>query len=597
MAPTKVGQFGYRRFDRQGQGSRSAGAQLAPTTVWLRGPWAGFEPDLAPNQASPGAAKDCTGLIDRDGILSQQNGFERVGSAYLPLGDTTPPASSADAEPVVCITEGRTASSQALRRYVITSDTAAAGYGHFYELVAGVWTYRAFGGAGTAFVGDASDRAATLCDAAHFTAGDYTVFASGQANSLYRFPGAAVPAEYETLTGLGGLTTLRANSIVSSEERIHAFGTMEAGTYYPSRWRWTSKGTNGQFDPTLTGAGFADVTELGGEGLAIRNIGTKLALYTTTGVMLARRTGQTTDPFAKDYTSYERGLLSTHSAVNIGSGLHFGLFTDGWFVLRYDGMWEERGLTDKGYSKWRREFYGTLDWTNRKRIVCTYDENAKWVYIAFPQAGAEGNAPSTVWVYDIVHDACWPATGWARKPNIFGAIVEEASVGATWGSFGTTPWASGSGSWGSFETATGQHRVLHGTSDGLVFVHHPALVTQDGILPTYTYRSHYFAGQQPETYRSVMALQLNYTRILGDDATEPTPIGVSYSNETGRLKVGSISQTKGTPGTEQVDFASPGVVSGLSHTFTISGTTPLKVSAIGLELSGEASTTRKEDAV
>lgn len=595
MAPTKLGQIGYRRFDHQNKGSRAAGAGLTPSVNWLRGPWPGYEPDMSATQATPGAAKEVISMMDREGVLTQQNGFARVDSTRLPLGDTTPPAVTG--EPVIGIFEGHTKSTQAIRRYFVTGNTAGGGYGHLYELASGVWTYRAFSGVAADNIDTDADIASTLFDGAHYTAADYTVFASGQVNPLYRMPRVGNANEFEILGGLGSIGTLGANSVVSSEERLHAFGTYEAGSYKPTTWRWTSKGANGQFDPTLTGAGFVDISELGGEALAIRNIGTKIALYTTKGVQFARRTSQTTDPFAKDYTTYERGLLSTNSIVNIGGGVHFGLFTDGWFMLRYDGMWEERGMNDKGYHKWRREFYGTLDWTNRKRIVAEYDENDHLVYIGFPQTGATGNGPSMVWVYDIMRDTCWPAPNWQFKPNIFRSITEEARVGALWSDFSTTPWANGSGSWGSYEAQTGQRRIMHGTDAGLVFYHHPALVTQDSLLPGYLYKTHYFYGAQLDQFKQAEAIHINYTRLTNSLGGEPSPVSVSLENNNGVLRTGSIKQTQGADATEQVDFVSPGIVSGTALRFTLSGATPVKISGVAVQIQGTSGEVRKEDSV
>ena len=592
--PTKLAQLGYRRFDYQGRGSRAAGLALAPNVIWLRGPWPGYEPSVSSSEATQGSALDCAGLMDRDGFLTQQNGFAKLASATLPLGGTSPPDVGSE-EPVVCIAEGRDSTTQAVQRYVITADTAGNGRGHFYELISGVWTEQAFNNTsgGNAFTGDASDPASTLADSAHFTAANYTVFASGEQNNLLRFPGLTVADEYEQLAGLGALTNLGANSICSAEERLLAFGTNEGSTYYPTRFRWTSKGASGSFDPTSTGAGFAEVAELGGEAAAIRPIGPKIALYTTTGGMLVRRTGITTDAFAKDYQFPGRGLLSTHSVCDVGNGIHFGLFTDGWFMLRYDGVWEERGKVGSGSHKWRREFYGTLDWENRARIITRYDENDHIVYIAFPQAGTSGNGPSVVWLYDTISDTCWPAPDWTKKPNCFGTIIEEASAGYTWATVPGT-WSGGSGSWASFDSTTGQRRVHHGTADGYVYYHHPALVEQDNVLPTYRYTTHYFSGEQPNKFRRVEAIHVNYNRVQADNGADPTPITLTYSNENGTSETGSILQTSGTVNTIQTDFASPGVVSGVSHKVSLSGTAPVKITGVGIQVAGDSGSLRKE---
>lgn len=592
--PTKLGQVGYRRFDPQNRSSKARGASLgAAKTLWLRGPWKGYEPDLDHSQAAPGSARETSNMIEHEGVLSQQNGFERVGTATLPLGGTSPPDVGSE-EPVVGIFEGRTNSTQAIRRYAVTSDTT----GHFYELVSGVWTHRVFDANGTglsAFAGDGGDPASTLVDGAHFDVGDYTVFASGQANPIYRFPGAGTAAAYEPITNIGTLTSLRANSVCSFDERIHAFGCTVDGTYHPARWLWTTRGANGTFShASVAGSGEAYLNEFGGEGLAVRQLGPKLALYMTNGVMIAERTGNVNDPYRRGFATRERGILGTHAVCDLGGGVHFGLFTDGWFLLSHDGQWEERGVDQRGYKRWHREFYGTLDWSNRKRVICRYDEGERVIYIAFPQAGASGNAPSMVWLYNLQTDTVWPAPDYQYMPNCFGSYIEEATAGLTWDT-ATMTWAGSSGSWGSLETQVGRRRVQHGTSNGLIFTHRPDLVTRDGILPTYLYRLHYF-GAAAETYKKLDTVHINYTRVQGAGGAEPTPITVAMENENARVVTGTISQTEGSVvGTPQTDFVS-GAVNGTMLRVALSGQAPVKISGIGLKVYEEASSVRKEDA-
>lgn len=597
MPPTKIAQIGYRRFDYQGRGSRASGGTLAPAVGWLRGPWGGYQPGLDPSQADANAAKTCLNLIDREGILTHMNGWDKVNSAKLPLGDAALP--SATPEPVVGIFEGRTNLTQAVRRYAVTSDTTAGG-GHFFELVSSVWTERTYTGAGTAFTGDSSDASATLVDAAHFAVGDYTVFVSGQGNAIYRFPNAGATNNYEALASLGALTSLRAQSCCVSDERIHVFGTTEGGTYFPARWRWTSKGANGAFDPSATGSGFADLNEFGGEAVAVRPIGPKIALYLNNGTMLARRTGITTDPFARDYTFYGRGLLGTKSVVDLGDGTHFGLFTDGWFRFSYNGQWEQRGLTDKNYYKWRQEFYNTLNWAQRKRVVCEYDENDHWVYIAFPTAGSGTNGPTEVWIYDLMRDTVWPMTTLGTQtPNVFGKWTEEVVAGATWGG-STGTWGGTSGSWGSLEGQVGRKRIVHGTGTatdvgGMIYQHLPSLVTRDGSLPTYLYSLVPFSGDRPDLFKNLRGVYVNYTRVLGNGA-DPTPISIVATSDSGKTFSGQIDHTKGPDRSQQEDFVS-GSLSAQTHEVSVSGTAPVKIGGIAIAVVGSTGGVRKEGSV
>lgn len=598
MAPTKVAQFGYRRFDDRGRGSRAAGSSSAPATGWLRGPWAGFTPDLDPSQAEPSAASNCTNLIDREGVLTHMNGWEKVGSATSPLGDAALP--SATPEPVIGIVEGRTKATQAVRRYVLTADDGSAG--HFFELVSGTWTERALTATHTAIAGASGDASATLVDAAHFAIGDYTIFALGQGNGIIRFPGVGAVNTYEQLVGLGSLTSLTAQSCCSADERMHVFGTTEGGTYYPARWRWSSKGASGAFDPSLTGAGFADLNEFGGQAIAVRPIGfNKMVLYLNNGTLIARRTGITTDPFAKDVTTYGRGLLGTKTVVDLNDGTHFGLFTDGWFRLGANGQWEERGVTDKGYHKWRREFYSNLDWANRSRIVCEYDENDHWVYISWPRAGSAGAGPTDTWIYDVRRDTCWPLTTLGTDtPNCYGKWTEEASAGATWGSM-TTTWAGTSGSWGSFESQVGQKRIVHGTgtstdTGGYVYQHLPSLVTRNGSLPTYNYEFVPFSGERPDRFKSLKGIYVNYTRVTGAGGADPTPISVVATSDSGATFSGEIDHTKGLDRTQQEDFVT-GTITAQTHEFAVSGTAPVKIGGVGISVLGSSGEVRKEGAV
>jgi hypothetical protein len=602
---TKLGQTGYRRFENQtGTVSRSKGATVGePVVSWVRGPWPGFQPDLDPSAADAGAASSCSNLLDVNGTLTQQQGFARVDSAHLPLGDTTPPSSTGEAEPVVGIFEGRTNSTQVVRKYALTADSGADGsgfFGHLYELASGVWTHRPCQTAAESYKGVAGDPAGTLADAAHFAAGDFTVFCGGVGGNLVsRFPGATSSANYEKLLNLGAVTTLGAQSVCASEERILVLNTLEGGTVFPGRLRWTTKGANAKFDPAQTGAGFADFNDFGSEGLAVRNIGPKIALYFVTGVQFIRRTGNTTDPFTKDYSTYERGLLGTHSVCSVGNWRHFGIFNDGWFFLDYNGNWTEVGLRQDGYRKWFNEFYNSLSWDNRKRITCEYEPSQKLIYIGWPQAGSTAVSgtsfgPTTVWIYDIKTDSVWPALDWPTQPNIIKAITEETASGTTWDAM-TTTWDTTSDSWDSFGPRIGFKRLIHGTGGavgstnvGLVLQHSPLLRTRDNALPNYTYQMAQFDGGSTEKLKTVQRVYLSYTH-----QTSPTNINVNYMGNNGSLATGAVKQTKGAIGSKQVDFVS-GQLTAHQISVGISGTVPVAVDGFGIALEPSEMTARRE---
>jgi hypothetical protein len=498
---------------------------LSPVVV--RGPFSGLTPDLDPNLVGPTNMRRLKNVVARSNaelgeVLSDPEGFRQVDSANLPLGDGSDvPATPTTAgtaivrideinryEPPGVGTGGDHALQYQLTPIVATAGTGTADTGNMYRVNAsGVWVHVAPAPSMVVIGGDqlsatrdgrttspsmpdscvapfgAVNRSANTGGTDNLQSGPilepawiYTndvdevmVFPSSSADTL-----AAIHA-YEPLCDEmaspdldNGTSGFKAKSCETWNGRVYFLNTSEAGTRFSQRLRRTAKFTVDP-DPTIVGAGFFDVREFQGEGLRIETLGDALAVYFSDGVMLVRATGNPTSPDAPQIVTKERGLLGTHSMCAIGRNSHFGIFTDGWWLLDQSGRWQELGVVNldgKIVEKWRATFYDNLAQDQRHRIYCYYDQPANQVYIARPTTSAA--EPAETWIYDISSDRVfienYPVT-------CFGAFNPPSQVATTIDLFP-----------GTIDAATGtidSHGVipgfpktrLHGDLNGYVYEH------------------------------------------------------------------------------------------------------------------------------
>jgi hypothetical protein len=112
-----------------------------------------------------------------------------------------------------------------------------------------------------------------------------------------------------------------------------------------------------------------------------------------------------TSPDEIQVLSTERGLLSTHAITPIGRNVHFGIFTDGWWLLDQSGRWQELGIVNiegKVVPKWRQTFYDDLPVGQRHRLFVYYDQPNNLIYIVKPTR--TNPDPREVWIYDPTSD-------------------------------------------------------------------------------------------------------------------------------------------------------------------------------------------------
>lgn len=558
------------------------------------GTFGGYTPDLAQTVGRLTDAFQCVTVWSRNGELSTLEGFEKFFSATLPLGTATPPAGAGNEEPVTGFYRF-ILNDNSSRQGAITSN-ATPSIGHFYEVVGGVWTDRAYDttpGPTGAITGDATTPEGTLFQETYFSPGQFLVF-TNDFDVVYRFPRAGNNNEYTDFSSGTGLDPFRAKSVESFQGRVLFLNTQEAGTglgnQHPRRFR----GTNVSAAPTLTAAGsFAtDLDEMNGEGLRALALGNLVALYFTEGIAFARPGPLVTQPFSTQTLDKRRGLLGTHAVVSTGPNVHFGIFTDGWFFLDVTGRWREAGLRQGGtqqFHKWKQDFYDRLNWDAKERIVCTFDEQENIVKVAAPFGTS--TTPDEIWNYDVNNDVVWPDAYGSNQVNMWGRL-EDTTGDTTW-SAATDPWIITGGSWGSFTSPLGRLQVMHGTVGGDVFKHDYNAVLRDGTAPTYLWNSIKSTFGQSTLLLQGDKVSIRYKRLTGIGSA-PTPAITTQLATEDALEGAAIATDKGTAGSHQTGYITS-KLTGESLGVRLSGTAPTHILSYQVEYFTEGDTEPNEE--
>jgi hypothetical protein len=579
----------------------------------------GYVPDINPAYLSLGDAKETTGVVAKGGALTQDDGFARVDSANLPLAaggsitdisvanptavtsanhglvtgqtiviaftDSTPVIDGSRvvtvtglntftvpvnvtvagttgawvraAAAVVALPEYRDDTDN-LFRMVVTTDSV-------WNLSGGSWTRVA-----PADAGEAPDSTKDkLVDWTYYNLDDIMVFTNDD-DDVFQFDGTNIKY-WEP--GTGGPTNFKARSVETFADRLNFLNTSESGSEKPFRLHWTSIGPSADMATASVGKGFIDFTELESEGLRVLTLGDAMACYFRKGVALARRTLISTIPYGVEILSTERGLLSTHSIVDLGGGRHFGIFNDGWFFLDSTGRWQEAGIMQIGNRrehKWMRTFYDDLDWSNQDRVVCGFDAANRWVRIAYPSADGTGD-PDRVWIYDLLNDRVWKDDyASSGNVNVWGEFADETGGLIYSQATGTYESPGFTDSYAALAAHTQQRRTIHGTTGGVVFRHDPTLDTQDDIAPAVSWVSH-------ETDFGLLSAIKVSDKVWVEYVRQEDPSVLTLrTNSQGNSQEASLNMDQGTEGTVQQEFVGfrlPGNRLG----FQFAGTAPVEI--------------------
>lgn len=522
-------------------------------TLRLAPPWGGYCPDLAPSTATWQDFEVAQGVVPAPGLLGPPTGWSRLDSDSLPLTASAPVVGL----PLVFDV---TTAPVTLRRYAVT---AHATTGRLFELGAN-WTEITYGGATAGFTGDTSGAgvAQTLCDFAHYQLADRLVLTNGFDVAYQHQPGAATYTDFSPAV----LNPFKARSVASAFERVFFLNTSEAGTAFPNRLRGTTRSAT----PSLSGTGAVLITfdEANSEGVAVRRLGDYLAVYFRRGVALCRETGNLTIPVEREYISRERGLLSTFGVCELGTGVHFCIMTDGWFLLNDSGQFQEVGLRQEGgasYPKWRTTFYRELNTNRVERVNCAFDRRHRQIWIGWPDASSDH--PNRLWVYDLETDSVWPQDEiFTTVPNLFspGLTVSDS---VTYSSI-TTTYETETRVYADLEQVQGADTLIAGGRTGLVFQQDPRIFTVDGERPTYQLRTHRSVLGAAGTVKCLERLDVAYQQQSDNPA-----VSVAFHNERASVSatISTIADAPGALATDFVNMKSTGSVQAVelsgSHPF------------------------------
>jgi len=537
--------------------------KLGPAIAPVAGPWGGYVPDVDPRLVDYRSAIDIYGMVPCGEILVCDYGWVRYDSSAtrLPLGvdgDGDPAFGAAATTPLPVL---------ALGRYASQDDTSEN-----FAIVGGeggeVGYLATFLDGGTGWVAKTHTAGITDTSYAMF---DWENYTPGTANAtinsglliftnnideVFYYPSEVTLAAYDSLPYTGS-KTVKCMSVTVFDERLFIFNVQPSGEpRQPLQLTWTIKGWNLAANTiwTLPGSGSMILKELEGEGLRILPLGNFLACYASDGVAVAERTGVVTSPLHLEYLTKGRGLLSMHSVCDIGGGVHFGLFTDGWFFLSHNGQWTEVGTTNKEktiYRKWADTFYQSVDYGLLHRIHTYYDQSRGFVYISWADRNAMTENPAgatalnnRLWIYDIRGDRIWPdryEQGFSvnQTPLCIGSFQAKSTPGIQWDDTaqtevpwtfpGPASWAEGGwqSPWMQFSTAVNAFRMVHGTRNGLVHQHEPLTFTRDGVTPQWYYRVHSDPLGDHTTLKTLDRFWIEYVQT-----SLPITIGCSVSNST-----------------------------------------------------------------
>jgi hypothetical protein len=384
---------------------------------------------------------------------------------------------------------------------------------------------------------------------------------------IYYFPSNAGGTQYNNLPtptarpDLSSGASFNCRSLCVFGERLVVLNTMESGASpnrsQPQQLRWTvpSWTTVTAANWSGRGSGFARMTQFNGAGVAVRTIGDRMAVYMEDGVALLKKTGEYQAPFTLDYATLRRGLLGTKAVCQVGGGIHFGVFTDGFFLFSANGSWEELGTqVQKGtrVRKWTDYFFTILNRQYQHKMVTFYDEERHLVYISFPSVGSTSN--NNLWVYEMEADRMWPQD-WTRFP---------------------TAWCFGR------DDAGGQMRPIHGDGSGYVYEHEYDSYLRAGVAPSWQL---YIASQDLDDPFSEKAVTGHYLEFkdhnVSGTITLGTYPGTAPASSLSNTAYAALAYTGSTAERKRLWIPTHGSALTMEHKF--SGTHPFTIYGLSHE--------------
>jgi hypothetical protein len=392
-------------------------------------------------------------------------------------------------------------------------------------------------------------------------------------------PDATGVGTYDELDRFSALDPFMAASVCTFESKVLFLNTDEAGTAYPFRLRYSAEGTADP-DPAEAGSGYYEFVEFNRPGLKVRPIGGKVACYFGDGMAFLRPTGIPGDAFTLDYLTKERGLMSKGSVIPVADDVHFGIFTDGFWLVNSVGQWRRVGAVNVGgqsFDKFWATFISELAVGQRHRIAITYDAVRRMVRIAYPTTSEAENKNVVNITLNEGDDVAWrdfytsPVTAWGR----WATLIRSATTWADLDAAGTT-WAElfTSGTlWSDFLAAYGTSTVIQANDAGYVFQRDPVLFTQNGVTPAWLLDFHPLnASPNINTDQILRAFYARYRDVQGPG------LGIIVSGNGDYQQSISMALTEGatTPYTQET-LEAQFYIRASSHGLRLTGTAPFLI--------------------
>ena len=592
--PTRYGSHGTRSERYYARQNRTRARKQRTERLVSRLPFLGWCPDLAQHVAGINGYRTGRGVIGmpwRGGIgyyLRPDVGWTRVGSAGLPLGSSRACVGISDIRLDNADYEGYTIHAGVTATTNITMSRYKAD---------GTWATVAKNASanniqtdrdvlfdGTSFAYGAPTRSTAINQAVLVWGG---LDELGNPVEALVTPDGAGVGNYDELDRFSALDPFKAGSVETFESKVLFLNTSEAGTHYPYRMRYSPEGTADP-DPAEPGAGYYEFTEFKQPGLRVKQIGTKVLCYFGDGVAFLRPTGIPGDAFVQDYTTRARGLLGKFAVVPIAEDVHFGVFTDGFFLLNSVGQWKRVGTISANgqtFDKFWHTFIDELAIDQRHKIVVTHDAARRMVRIAYPTKTSTENTSILNIVLSEDQDVGWsdtyadPVTMWGQ----WNTQIRTATTWATLAAAGTT-WADlmAAGTlWSDFAAAYGVRTIIQGNTTGLIFQRDPTLYTQDGLTPPWRLEFH------PLNLSPGMAEDQTVTGVFATfrDIDGPSIEAQVAGNQGGHIQTVSLFQDEDSSDPyAQETLRAPFKHRASSHKVTLSGTAPFLIASYGMDV-------------
>ena len=319
-----------------------------------------------------------------------------------------------------------------------------------------------------------------------------------------------------TTTVLPGCTNYAAFKMIKFGERLCLYHTVESGTRYPQRVRWTAAGTPASSpnatDWSATGSGNADLyAAMGVDWIQnAEKLGNYVIIYGERTIVLQEYKTDVNEPFSFTTRVSGVGLAAARAIVNLGEEHIFLGWDD---VYSYKGGRE----ADRIGGRVQTELINDINPEFVHRSFMMYDEDNDEIRLYYPKGGSE--TPDEYYVYNM-KKGTWSKG--ARSYTAFGYYETKTTV--TWAT-ATGTWDEQTGRWDDSTLLALAPLNMFGDSSGYVYKDSAVKNLAGNLIDGYWETKDFVTG---DGYRRTLTnwMELNF-EATGDG------VSVSYSADLG----------------------------------------------------------------